>query len=96
LNEEGITGRDAIIKASIDRVRPKLMTVLCAILGLIPLVVTKLQGTELQKPLAIVIIGGLFTSMIFVLFVLPVFYDMFLKYKLNKKIQYNTFKNLPL
>jgi len=82
--EEGLIGRDAIIKASIDRVRPKLMTVLCAILGLIPLVVTKLQGTELQKPLAIVIIGGLFTSTIFVLFVLPVLYDMFLMYRLKK------------
>lgn len=78
---EGIKGRDAIIRASVDRVRPKLMTALCAILGLIPLVISKLQGTEMQKPMAIVIIGGLFTSTIFVLFILPVFYDMFLKFK---------------
>ena len=81
MKEHGITGREAIIKASVDRVRPKLMTALCAILGLIPLVVTKLQGTEMQKPMAIVIIGGLFTSTVFVLFILPVFYDMFLKFR---------------
>jgi len=81
MKEHGIIGREAIIKASVDRVRPKLMTALCAILGLIPLVVTKLQGTEMQKPMAIVIIGGLFTSTVFVLFILPVFYDMFLKFR---------------
>ena len=86
LESEGIVGRGAIIKASVDRVRPKLMTALCAILGLIPLVISNLQGTEMQKPIAVVIIGGLFTSTIFVLFVLPVLYDMLLEFKKKQKI----------
>ena len=78
--EEGLKEREAIIKASVDRVRPKLMTKLCAILGLIPLVITNLPGTEMQKPMGIVLIGGLFTSSIAVLFILPIFYDMYLKF----------------
>jgi len=77
--DRGFEGREAIIKASVERVRPKLMTALCAILGLIPLVITGLPGTEMQKPMGIVLIGGLFTSSICVLFILPIFYDIYLK-----------------
>lgn len=83
--EEGLSDKDAIIKASVERVRPKLMTVLCAILGLIPLVITTLPGTEMQKPMGIVLIGGLFTSTICVLFILPIFYDMYLRFMKDRK-----------
>jgi len=71
---EGRPFRDALREASIGRVRPKLMTALTAILGLLPLLVLKMHGTEIERPLAIVMIGGLVTSTLFTLLALPTFY----------------------
>ena len=71
---EGHSLHDAVREASIGRVRPKLMTAGTATLGLLPLIILQLHGTEIERPLAIVMIGGLVTSTIFTLFVLPTFY----------------------
>ena len=72
-------GRDfeaAIREASLGRVRPKLLTAATAILGLLPLLVLPLHGTEIERPLAIVMIGGLITSTLFTLLALPTFYEL--------------------
>jgi len=74
LEREGREIGDAVREASVGRVRPKLMTAGTATLGLLPLLVLRLHGTEIERPLAIVMIGGLVTSTLFTLFVLPVFY----------------------
>jgi cobalt-zinc-cadmium resistance protein CzcA len=50
------------------------MTAGCAILGLLPLLLLRLHGTELERPLAIVMIGGLLSSTLFTLLALPTFY----------------------
>jgi cobalt-zinc-cadmium resistance protein CzcA len=71
---EGAPFDEALREASIGRVRPKLMTACTAILGLLPLLVLRLHGTEIERPLAIVMIGGLVTSTLFTLFALPTFY----------------------
>ncbi|MEO5894951.1 MAG: efflux RND transporter permease subunit [Vicinamibacterales bacterium] len=71
---EGRSLGEAVREASIGRVRPKLMTAATATLGLLPLLVLQLHGTEIERPLAIVMIGGLVTSTFFTLFLLPVFY----------------------
>jgi cobalt-zinc-cadmium resistance protein CzcA len=71
---EGRPFRDALREASIGRVRPKVMTALTAMLGLLPLLVLKMHGTEIERPLAIVMIGGLITSTLFTLLALPTFY----------------------
>jgi cobalt-zinc-cadmium resistance protein CzcA len=71
---EGRSLRDAVREASIGRVRPKLMTAGTATLGLLPLLVLNLHGTEIERPLAVVMIGGLVTSTLFTLLVLPTFY----------------------
>jgi cobalt-zinc-cadmium resistance protein CzcA len=71
---EGRSLTDAVREASIGRVRPKLMTAGTATLGLLPLLVLQLQGTEIERPLAVVMIGGLITSTLFTLLVLPTFY----------------------
>jgi cobalt-zinc-cadmium resistance protein CzcA len=71
---EGRSAFDAVREASIGRVRPKLMTAATATLGLLPLLVLRLHGTEIERPLAIVMIGGLVTSTLFTLLVLPAFY----------------------
>ncbi|HET8773345.1 MAG TPA: efflux RND transporter permease subunit, partial [Thermoanaerobaculia bacterium] len=74
LMAEGAPFDAALREASIGRVRPKLMTACTAILGLLPLLVLRLHGTEIERPLAIVMIGGLVTSTLFTLFALPTFY----------------------
>jgi heavy metal efflux system protein len=71
---EGRPLREAVREASIGRVRPKLMTAGTATLGLLPLLVLQLHGTEIERPLAAVMIGGLVTSTLFTLLVLPTFY----------------------
>ena len=62
LMSEGHPFREAVREASIGRARPKLMTAATAILGLPPLLVLRLHSTEIEHPLAIVMIGGLITS----------------------------------
>jgi cobalt-zinc-cadmium resistance protein CzcA len=74
IKAEGTPFDAALREASIGRVRPKLMTACTAILGLLPLLVLRLHGTEIERPLAIVMIGGLVTSTLFTLFALPTFY----------------------
>jgi cobalt-zinc-cadmium resistance protein CzcA len=74
LMSEGREFTAALREASIGRVRPKLMTAATAILGLLPLLVLRLHGTEVERPLAIVMIGGLVTSTLFTLLVLPTLY----------------------
>ena len=64
----------AVREASLGRVRPKLMTAATAICGLLPLLVLRLHGTEIERPLAVVMIGGLATSTLFTLLALPTFY----------------------
>jgi heavy metal efflux system protein len=71
---EGRPFPEALREASLGRVRPKLMTAATAILGLLPLLVLPFQGTEIERPLAIVMVGGLLTSTLFTLLALPTFY----------------------
>ncbi len=71
---EGKPFEAAIREASIGRVRPKLMTAATAICGLLPLLLLRLHGTEIERPLAVVMIGGLVTSTLFTLLALPTFY----------------------
>ncbi|HEX6865006.1 MAG TPA: efflux RND transporter permease subunit, partial [Thermoanaerobaculia bacterium] len=72
---EGRPFEEALREASIGRVRPKLMTAGTAILGLLPLLVLNLHGSEIERPLAVVMIGGLVTSTLFTLLALPTFYQ---------------------
>jgi cobalt-zinc-cadmium resistance protein CzcA len=64
----------AVREASIGRVRPKIMTAATAILGLLPILLLRLHGTEVERPLAVVMTGGLITSTVFTLLALPTFY----------------------
>jgi cobalt-zinc-cadmium resistance protein CzcA len=71
---EGYTRDQAIRLASVQRLRPKLMTASCAALGLLPILLSGGVGAEIEKPLAIVMVGGLVTSTLFTLLVLPAVY----------------------
>lgn len=74
LREDGLQGDDAVIKGCTLRLRPVLMTALVALLGLIPLAFAHGIGSEVQRPLAVVVIGGLVSSTFLTLIVLPVLY----------------------
>lgn len=74
LMAQGRPFAEALREASVGRVRPKLMTAGCAILGLLPMLVVQLHGTEIERPLAAVMVGGLVTSTLFTLLALPTFY----------------------
>jgi cobalt-zinc-cadmium resistance protein CzcA len=76
LRAEGMDPLASIREASLGRVRPKLMTAGTAILGLLPILVLDLHGTEIERPLAVVMTGGLLTSTAFTLVALPAFYRL--------------------
>lgn len=75
LREQGMSVRDAVLNGSMDRLRTVLMTALLAMLGLFPMAVSRAIGAETQRPLAIVIIGGLITATLLTLIVLPTLYE---------------------
>lgn len=77
LREEGKSVRDAVIEGSLTRLRPVLMTALVASFGFVPMALATGAGAEVQKPLAIVVIGGLLSSMFLKLVLLPVLYEWF-------------------
>jgi CzcA family heavy metal efflux pump len=74
---EGATVTDALVAAGRTRLRPIVMTTLAAIGGLFPLALGIGQGAEMERPLAIAVIGGLSTATIFTLIVIPVLYAAF-------------------
>src|SRR5205085_4721570 len=77
LRRAGAGARDAALEGSIVRLRTVLMTTLLAMLGLMPMALSHSIGSEVQRPLATVIIGGLVSATILTLFVLPALYLMF-------------------
>jgi len=79
LRREGTGLEEAILKGAELRLRPVLMTALVASLGLIPMLLATGPGSEIQKPLATVVIGGLISSTILTLIVLPTLYGWFEK-----------------
>jgi cobalt-zinc-cadmium resistance protein CzcA len=72
--EQGLPVREAVERGARLRLRPVLMTALSASLGLIPLLFATGPGSEVQRPLAVTVIGGLVTSTTLTLLVLPVLY----------------------
>jgi cobalt-zinc-cadmium resistance protein CzcA len=74
---EGNSVADAVFEGSVRRLRPVLMTASIAALGLVPLLFATGPGSEIQRPLAIVVIGGLVTSTALTLILLPILYRRF-------------------
>jgi cobalt-zinc-cadmium resistance protein CzcA len=77
MREEGMSQRDAIVHGCEQRFRPVLMTATVAMLGLIPFLFATGPGSEVQRPLAIVVIGGLISSTLLTLVVVPTLYRWF-------------------
>src|SRR6266581_4575572 len=76
LRQSGKSAEEAATEGAITRLRTVLMTALLASLGLLPMALSHGIGSETQKPLAVVVIGGLVAATLLVLYVLPVLYVM--------------------
>ena len=79
LLNQGVAFEDAVFKGAMHRVAPVLMTALTAALGMLPLAIGKGAGSELEQPLAIVIVGGMFTSTALTLIVVPALFQVFMR-----------------
>jgi len=77
LREHGIAQSEAVVCGALDRLRPVLMTASCGALGFLPMALSVSSGAEVQRPLATVVIGGLGTSTLLTLVVLPAIYRWF-------------------
>ena len=75
----------AVRRGAADRLCPVLMTALVASLGFVPMALSHSPGSEVQRPLASVVIGGLITSTILTLFVLPTLYLALEKWRVRRK-----------
>jgi cobalt-zinc-cadmium resistance protein CzcA len=76
LREEGMPLDTAIRDGALTRLRPVLMTALVASLGFIPMAIATGTGAEVQRPLATVVIGGILSSTLLTLLVLPILYRL--------------------
>jgi Cu/Ag efflux pump CusA len=82
---QGMHLKDVIVKGSLERVNAILMTALTSALGMLPLAVSGGAGNEILQPLAIVVLGGLFTSTALTLLVIPAIYAKFGKWLIPKQ-----------
>ena len=83
LVDEGLSVAEASVKGACLRLRPVLLTAVTTALGLIPLLFSSATGSEVQRPLATVVVGGLVTSTILTLLVVPALYKWFSSHKIN-------------
>ncbi len=86
LRDEGMELTGAILKGSLNRLRPVLMTASIAIFSLIPMLYASGAGSEIQKPLATVVVGGLITSTLLTLLLIPSVYGWFEKGQVENDI----------
>ena len=76
LREQGVAKREALVEGARSRLRPIMMTTLCAVFGFLPLALAFGEGAEVRSPMAITVIGGLLVSTLLTLLVIPVVYDL--------------------
>jgi cobalt-zinc-cadmium resistance protein CzcA len=77
LRQQGMPQFDAVVQGALMRFRPVMMTATVAALGLVPFLFAKGPGSEVQRPLAVVVIGGLVTSTLLTLLAVPAIYSIF-------------------
>jgi HAE1 family hydrophobic/amphiphilic exporter-1 len=76
LREDGVAKREALVEGARSRLRPIMMTTLCAVFGFLPLALAFGEGAEVRSPMATTVIGGLLVSTLLTLLVIPVVYDL--------------------
>jgi len=86
LRDEGLELPEAIRKGALDRLRPVLMTASISIFSLVPMLIASGTGSEIQRPLATVVVGGLVTSTLLTLLIIPSVYSWFEKRKVDAEM----------
>jgi cobalt-zinc-cadmium resistance protein CzcA len=86
---------EAVLSGAVTRLRPVLMTAMVASLGFVPTAMATGAGAEVQRPLATVVIGGILSSTLLTLIVLPVLYGWFEREKLSR-IEKTPQKSVPV
>jgi HAE1 family hydrophobic/amphiphilic exporter-1 len=76
MREKGMSRHDALVEAGMTRLRPILMTSLAMIGGMLPLFLALGSGAQMRAPMARAVVGGLITSTLLTLVVIPVFFDL--------------------
>ena len=91
MRDRGYELREAIVISGKSRLRPVLMTSLTTIFGMLPLAMSKGDGSEIWSPMGIAVIGGLIFSTVVTLILIPVIYQMMLRRsdKRKKRVEYN-------
>jgi len=87
----GLPIRDVVFEGAVRRLRPVMMTASIAAFGLVPLLFAAGPGSEIQKPLAIVVIGGLVSSTALTLILLPILFRRFGAAELSRQTPDGTF-----
>ncbi len=77
LRSEGRGVEEAVVEGALLRLRPVLLTAATTVLGLLPLLVSRGSGSEVQRPLSVVVVFGLLSATLFTLFVVPAAYGWF-------------------
>jgi cobalt-zinc-cadmium resistance protein CzcA len=77
LRAAGLSPRDIVVRGAERRLRPVLMTASIAAFGLVPLLFATGPGSEIQRPLAIVVVGGLISATALTLVLVPILYERF-------------------
>ncbi|MCK6598854.1 MAG: CusA/CzcA family heavy metal efflux RND transporter, partial [Bdellovibrionaceae bacterium] len=85
LKTQGKTGKELVLSGTLIRLRPVLMTALVAIFGFVPMMLSTGVGSEVQRPLASVVIGGVVSSTLLTLIILPILFSIFEK-KMKGKV----------
>ncbi len=86
LSQSGLSPLETVKKGKLIRLRPVLMTALVDIFGFLPMMLSQGMGAEVQKPLAAVVIGGIISSTLLTLLVLPVMYSIYRSSKFSLRI----------
>ena len=87
LKERGLSTRDALLDAGTIRLRPILMTTIAMIAGMIPVALARGDGAETRVPMAVAIIGGLVSSTVLSLVLVPVFYSLLERLKPRRRVE---------
>ncbi|HWP96893.1 MAG TPA: efflux RND transporter permease subunit [Syntrophomonadaceae bacterium] len=87
LMDRGRTLREALVEAGITRLRPILMTTITMVVGMLPTALALTEGAEMRSGMAWVLIGGLLTSTLFTLFIIPIVYTLIDDWKVRRQKQ---------
>jgi hydrophobic/amphiphilic exporter-1 (mainly G- bacteria), HAE1 family len=84
LRQRGVDTKEAIVQGSVTRLRAVLLTALTTMIGMLPMALSRSEGSEFRSPMAITVLGGMTVTTVLTLFVIPIIYSLFEKISFKK------------